>query len=177
VATETLTRVAWIGAVGLATGLILVLALHGQSPEPGLVRFTPAGVMRMLTLEEVVEACVSTGNQPQCFVRGESGWSTAGIPVPAETAQRLENGLRFLHVSAPQRLMAPEEYQGTPVAEFGLDPPQYSIVVRSASGGMFTLHVGATHPQGLAHYARLAGSEVIILLPSFVSEPWAALVP
>jgi hypothetical protein len=134
--------------------------------------------MRTLVPAEVNEVLVATGAQQQRFQRSATGeWQTAGAPVPEETAQRLERGLRFLHVSAPQRMLTPADYQGTSLAEFGLDPPQYRVEVRSTAGAVFVVHYGALHPQGLAHYMRLEGSSEVILLPHFVGESWAALLP
>src|SRR6266705_3794009 len=102
VATPALKRAAWVGAAGLAAGLIIILAWHGRRPDPGLVRFEPGGVMVHLRLEDVVEVQVRAGNHHQSFARSPTGtWSMARTPVPVETVQRLESGLRFLHVSAP----------------------------------------------------------------------------
>jgi len=177
VAASALKRVAWMGAVGLAAGLIIVLAWHGRRPDPGLVRFEPGGVMLHLRLEDVVEVQVRAGNHHQSFARSRPGaWTTVSGPVPAEIVQHLEHGLRFLHVSAPQRVISPEEYSGTPLAEFGLAPPRYIVVIRTATSAPFVIQFGDVNPQGLAQYARLGGSEDILLLPRFVGEPWEALV-
>ena len=178
VAAQALKRGAWLGAAGLAASLIMVLAWHGRRPDPGLVRFVPAGVMRHLAPEDVLEVRVRVGDRLQSFARSAAeGWHTAGTLVSEERARRLDSGLRFLYVSAPQRIMQPEEYRGAALAEFGLDPPQYSVEVRGATGAPFVIHYGATHPQGLAQYTRIGGNEAIVLLPRFVGEPWEALVP
>jgi len=177
VATPALKRAAWVGAAGLAAGLIIVLAWHGRRPDPGLVRFEPGGVMVHLPLEDIVEVQVIAGNHHQSFARSHTGtWSTAGAPVPAEMVQHLERGLRFLHVSAPQRVISPEEYAATPLAEFGLAPPRYVVVVRTTTSTPLVIQFGDMNPQGLAQYARIGGSEDILLLPRFVGEPWEALV-
>ena len=178
VVAQALKRGAWLGTAGLAASLIIVLALHGRRPDPGLVRFAPAGVMLHLPPEDVVEVRERAGDRLQSFMRSAAGgWHTAGTPVSEESARRLDSGLRFLHVSAPQRLMPPEDYRGASLAEFGLDPPHYSVEVRGVTGAPFVIHYGATHPQGLAQYTRIGGNEAIVLLPRFVGEPWEALVP
>ncbi len=178
VATPALKRAAWVGGAGLAAGLIIVLAWHGRRPDPGLVRFEPLGVMLHLRLEDIIETQVIAGHHYQSFARSHTGmWSTASAPVPAEIVQRLERGLRFLHVSAPQRVISPEEYVDTPLAEFGLAPPRYVVVVKAATSVPFVIQFGDTNPQGLAQYARIGGSADILLLPRFVGEPWEALVP
>ena len=177
VAAPALKRVAWIGAAGFAAGLILALAWHGQRPDPGLVRFEPGGVMVHLHADDVTAIRVSAGDRSQSFARTAAGtWSTAGVPVPAVLVQHLERGLRFLHGSAPQRVINAAEYAGMPLAEFGLGPPRYVVVVRTATGTPLVLQFGDVNPQGLAQYARIDGSEDILLLPRFVGEPWEALL-
>jgi len=176
VATPALKRAAWVGAAGLAASLIIILAWHGRRPDPGLVRIEPGGVMVHLRVEDVVEVQVRARNHHQSFARSRTGtWSIARTPVPVETAQRLESGLRFLHVSAPQRVISPEAYSETPLAEFGLAPPRYVVVVRTATSAPLVIQFGDVNPQGLAQYARIGGSEDILLLPRFVGEPWEAL--
>ena len=178
VETAALKRAAWVGGAGLAAGLIVVFAWHGRRPDPGLVRFEPGGVMLQVRVEDIIEVQVSAGNRQQSFTRSPAGtWSTARALVPAEIVQRLERGLRFLQVSAPQRILSPEEYAGTPFAEFGLAPPRYSVMVRTAASTPLVIQFGETNPQGLAQYARMEGSAELLLLPRFVGEPWEALVP
>ena len=89
---------------------------------------------------------------------------------------RLDSGLRFLHVSAPQRVLQPQEVEGISPSEFGLEPPRYSVSVRSPAAAPFKIDFGALNPQGLAQYARVTGRDEILLLPSFVGEPWESLM-
>jgi hypothetical protein len=88
----------------------------------------------------------------------------------------LDSGLRFLHVSAPQRVLQPEEVAGTPSSEFGLAPPRYSVSVRSAAAAPFDIEFGALNAQGLAQYARLTGHAEILLLPNYIGEQWEAVM-
>jgi len=44
--------------------------------------------------------------------------------------------------------------------------------VRSPGAAPFTIEFGALNPQGPAQYARMTGRAEILLLPSFVCEPW-----
>jgi hypothetical protein len=178
VVAPALKRAAWIGGAGLAASVILVLTWYGRRPDPGLVRFEPAGVMLHLRIEDVREVQVLAGDQQQHFTRSYAGtWRTARAPVSAETAQYLERGLRFLHVTAPQRVLSPEEYAETSLAAFGLAPPRSVVVVRTATNTPFIIEFGDVNPQGLAQYARIIGRAEIILLPRFVGEPWEAVVP
>ena len=65
---------------------------------------------------------------------------------------------------------------GIPPSEFGLEPPRFSVSVRSRSAAPFNIEFGAQNPQGLAQYARLTGRAEILLLPSFVGEQWEAVM-
>ncbi len=174
-AAPALKRAAWVGAAAVAAGAILALALHGRRPDPGLVRFEAAGVMVQVPPERVTEVVVARGDRRWRFTRTDGrGWTAApGTPrLDEDVAARIESGLRFLHVSAPQRVMAREEFPGTPLAELGLGPPRYSVSVSSSAGAPLTVEFGALNPQGLGQYARVKGRDEILLLPSFVGEPW-----
>lgn len=166
-------------AAALATAAIIALALHGQRPDPSLVRFEAAGAMLRIAPETVTEVVVSEAGRRWRFERaGVTGWAAApGAPVGAErSAAHLDSGLRFLHASAPQRVLQADEVAGIAPSEFGLDPPRYSVLVRSSSDAPFSIEFGALNPQGLARYARVGGRREILLLPSFVGEPWEALI-
>jgi hypothetical protein len=168
-----------VGAAALAAAAIVALAMHGRRPDPSLARFEAAGVMLRIAPETVTEVVVSEGERRWRFARaGAGGWDAApGAPAGgARSAAHVDAGLRFLYASAPQRVLQAEEVAGSAAAEFGLDPPRYSVLVRSSSGAPFAIEFGALNAQGLARYARVAGQREILLLPSFVSEPWEALV-
>jgi len=179
VAAPTLKAAGWVGAAMAATLAIVLLAAHGRRPDPGLVHFQAAGVMAEAPLERVSEVVVTRGERHWRFTRAEGhGWTAgAGMrPLGEEAAAQLESGLRFLHVSAPQRVMGRDELPGTPLAELGLDPPRFSVSVRTGALAPITVEFGGLNPQGLARYARVKGRDEILLLPSFVGEPWEHVV-
>lgn len=171
-------RAAWIGAAVVSAGVIVSLASHGHRPDPGLVRFEAAGIMLAIPPETVGEVVVSAGARRWRFERaGAGGWvASPASPGGARVAAHLDRGLRFLHVSAPQRVLAPAEIGAIAPSEFGLDPARYSVAVRSAGSAPFTVEFGARNPQGLAQYARVAGRREILLLPGFVGEEWEAVI-
>lgn len=168
----------WLGAAVLAAGVIIALAFHGRRPDPSLVGFQAAGVMVQISPDAVTEVAVSQGERHWRFERGSSKvWAAApGPPLGESVAAHLDSGLRFLHVSAPQRVLQPEEVAATSASEFGLEPPRYSVSVRSAGAAPFTIEFGALSPHGLAQYARVTGRAEILLLPSFVGEPWESVM-
>jgi hypothetical protein len=179
VAAPALKRAGWIAAAALAAAAIFALATHGQRPDPGLAVFAPAGVMASVPPERVTAVVVSRGTGRRELTRdGGRGWSAApALAAGTDASARVESGLRFLHASAALRVMARGELSGTPLTEIGLDPPRYVVAVRGGEGAPVTIEFGALNPQGLAQYARVAGRDEILLLPSYVGDPWAALAP
>jgi len=169
-------RAAWPVAAAAAAAVLLVLALHGRRPESGLVRFEAAGVMTAISPERASDVRVSAGPRASHLRRTSDGRWTAGAGAgggdPTETVER---GLRFLHASAPQRVLEREELDPGSAAEFGLAPPRYVVAVRAPGGETFTIEFGGLNAQGLAQYARVTGRDAIVLLPRFVGEPWQAL--
>jgi hypothetical protein len=174
VAAPALRRLAWIGAALLAAGTIFTLATHGRRPESGLARFEPAGVMVEIQPERVREVEVASGAQRWRFARAaEDRWTALdATQPPADWASRIDAGLRFLSVSAPQRVMRREEYAGTPLSEFGLAPPRFVVRVQTSDTAPVVIEFGSSNPQGLAQYARVAGRTELFLLPRFVGEQW-----
>ncbi len=173
-----LTRAVWMGAAMLAAGVIIALASYGRRPDPSLAPFEAAGVMLLIPPEAITEVVVSQGERRWRFARASpTGWAAGpGSPLGESVGARLDSGLRFLHVSAPQRVLQPYEVAGISPSEFGLDPPRYSVSVRSAAAAPFNIDFGALTPQGSAQYARVAGRAEILLLPSFVGEQWEAVM-
>ena len=168
----------WMGGVVLAAGAIVALAWFGHRPDRSLARFEAAGVMLAPPPDTVTEVVVSQGERRWRFERAPSrAWTAEAGPRLAESiSSRIDSGLRFLHVSAPQRVLRPDEVAGTPPSEFGLEPPRFSVSVRSRGGAPFDIEFGTLNAQGLARYARLSGRPEILLLPSFVGEPWEAVM-
>lgn len=168
----------WVSAAVLAAGVIIALAFHGRRPDPSFVGFQAAGVMLRISPDAVTEVAVSQGERRWRFERASStGWAAApGSPPGESVAARIDSGLRFLHASAPQRVLQPEEVAATSPSEFGLAPPRYSVSVRSPGAAPFTIEFGALSPHGLAQYARVTGRAEILLLPGFVGEQWEAVM-
>jgi len=188
VGAPALRRLLWPGAAVLGAGVIIALAVYGHRPDPSLARFEAAGVMLSIQPDSVTEVVVSQGERRWRFERRDAtGWAAAPGPPLGEgvggegvggesVATHLDSGLRFLHVSAPQRVLQPQEVAGTPPSEFGLAPPRFSVSIRSPAAAPFDIEFGALNPQGLAQYARVMGRAEILLLPSFVGEQWEAVM-
>lgn len=173
-----LSRVVWSAGVVLAAGVIIALAFHGRRSDPSLVHFEPAGVMLSTAPDTVVEVVISRGQRRWRFERARPDvWAAApGPPLAESVGTRLDTGLRFLHVSMPQRVLQPDEVAGISPSEFGLAPPRYSVSVRATGAPPFEIEFGALSPQGLAQYARVTGHAEILLLPSFIGEQWESVM-
>lgn len=175
VASTPVRSAAWISAALAAAGALAALAFHGERPGAGLGQFQPSGIMVHLPVAQVSAIEVTREGRRWRFERGaEGGWrAAAGSPATAtDPGEALESGLRFLHGSAPQRVMAPEELSGTPLAELGLAPPRLVVSVFAGDGAPFVVELGGPNPQGLARYARVAGRGEVVLLNRYVAEAW-----
>lgn len=162
-------------AAGVATVLITALALHGERPQSGLMRFAPAGVLADWPIREVSEVAVGTNATTRTFRRGAAGeWQAANTDaaVPPQMAERIEIGLTLLHNSSSQRILEAGEMADRPLGEFGLAPPRLIVTARTTGGNSIRIEFGVTNPLGLARYARIAGRSELLLLPSFVAEAW-----
>jgi hypothetical protein len=177
VAASPLRRAGWGVAAGLAGAALVALALHGQRPDSSLARFDTAGVMTAIQPADVVAVQVTAGERAWRFRRaGERRWALADGAPTADPSDALERGLRFLHVSAPQRVLERDEVT-TPIPdELGLAPPRYVVAAHAAAGASFTIEFGSLNAQGLAQYARVRGGDAVFLLPRFVGEPWETAI-
>ena len=179
VGAPALTRAVWMSAaIGAGGGCIVALALHGRRPDPSLARFEAGGRHapdRRRT--RVTEVVVSRGERRWRFKRADAealGHGSRESPAAArDVAARIDSGLRFLHVSAPQRVLAAGGGRGhlrRPSSASSRRATRVGQLLRGRSP--FTVEFGALNAQGLAQYARVAGRDEILLLPSFVGEPW-----
>jgi uncharacterized protein DUF4340 len=174
VAPARVKRYVWLTAAALAAGFIIALAFQGSRLEPGLVRFEPAGVLIKWQPQRVVAVEVAAGAGHRAFRRHVNvGWSLdpGGEAVPADVAGQIETGLKLLYNSAPQRT----DLASTELAEFGLQPPRLTVAVQAADGAGMTIEFGGANPLGLERYARVPGSQDIMLVPSFVADAWEAV--
>jgi hypothetical protein len=175
VAAAALRRWAWPAAATVAAAPVAALALHGHRPEPGVVRFEAAGLMREPAPERAREILVTAGARRWRFVRDEDGaWTERGAAGAEGWARRVDKGLRFLHASAPMRTLAPAEVEGIADREYGLDPPRYTVSVRGPAGAPFVVAFGGVNAQGLGQYARVDGRGEVFLLPRYVGGEWEA---
>lgn len=166
-----MSRLAWTAAAIIATLVLVGLAFTGGRGGPGLEPFVPKGLLT-IPVENVREIDVSAPRGHWHFVRTEGGWrATQGVATAGFEA-RLDNALRLLRNSGPERVLTGAEVTRAGAAQFGLAPPWLRIIVSGPDALVFAISFGATNPMGLSHYAMLDGSPEIALLPIFVAEAW-----
>jgi hypothetical protein len=158
----------------LATGFLSVMVLSGHLRESRqFVPFTPAGVMAEAPTE-IDRVDLRTGTGHWRFVRGPGGWRTApdGRVLSAALAAALDESIKFMHVSAPVRVMERAEWAPLGLREFGLDPPGYTATLYRRDTALLEADFGAPNPQKVLQYMRLQGSDRIYLMSRFVGEEW-----
>jgi len=169
-------RRALLAAAGLlAVGFLLVMVVSGRTrPAPNLVRFEAAGLMR--EIPDDIDRIEFTGDGRRLmFTRRERGrWTVAPAAdeLAAVTVSHLEMSLKFMHVTAPVRVMSPDEYQGQALREYDLDPPRYTVSLHRGGRTVLATSFGGKNPQGVFQYVRVEGRGELYLLPVFVGREW-----
>lgn len=158
----------------LAVCLLTAMVVSGHLRESKqFVKFVPAGVMpeTAATIDRV-EIRTNTGRW--AFVRARGGWRAApgGRSVPASLAAHLDDSIKFMHVSAPIRVMERAEWAPLGLREFGLDPPGYTATLYRRGAAVLGAEFGAPNPQRVLQYMKLEGRDQVFLMPRFIGEEW-----
>jgi hypothetical protein len=158
-----------------AVCFLLLMAVAGRPPRlQSLVAFEAAGVMpEPPALVDRIELAAEGGHWT--FTRrGEREWavSPSADPGPFSLASHVEMSLRFMHVTAPVRVLARDEYTPEHLEEFGLEPPRYTVSLHRRGHPVLTTRFGRVSPQQVLQYARVDGRGEIYLLPTFVGQEW-----
>jgi hypothetical protein len=161
------------GVALIGLGFIVVMALTGAPRErQDRVRFEAAGVMREPP-DQIDRVEVAVGARHLVVVRqGLGSWMLDGTPAPPPLASHLETSLRFMHVAAPVRVLDRAEWDGTPLQEFGLEPPRYAVALWRADQPVLVARFGSVNPQQVAQYTWIEGRDELYLIPEFVGREW-----
>jgi hypothetical protein len=158
----------------LAVGLLTTMVVSGHLRESRqLVRFRPAGVMPEDPSEiNHVELRTATGRWT--FMRGPDGWREAhgGRVLSGSTASSLDDSIKFMHVSAPIRVMEQAEWAPSGLREFGLDPPGYTAILYRGDTPVLGAQFGTPNPQKVLQYMKLQGRDQVYLMSRFIGEEW-----
>lgn len=177
-----LRRAAITAAALGALGFLAAMALWGQAPEDRQrVAFEPAGLMRE-TPEEIDRIELLVPPRRLVFLRTGGRWTTASPPgnepragaTPSTTPSgaHLDMSLRFMHATAPVRVMARADYAGEPLRDFGLDPPAFTVSLHRGARTAITARFGGPTPQAVLQYVQVEGRDELYLLPVFVGREW-----
>ena len=167
-------RLVGIGGALAALALLTAMALSGRVPESGqLVRFVPAGVLPEAPAQ-IDRVELTAGARRWVFARKADGWSVepGSRPVPASLATHLDDSIKFMHVSAPIRVLARKEWAPQGLREFGLDPPAYSATVFKGQRRLLAANFGAQNPQKVLQYMRIEGQDELYVMSRFVGAAW-----
>ena len=137
------------------------------------VKFVPAGVMLEAPDEiDRIEIATSAGRWE--YVRAGDGWRAgpAGPPASRSLASHLNESIKFMHVSAPVRVMEGAEWSTVGLREFGLDPPRYTTTLYRRGTAVIGAEFGAPNPQKVLQYMKLTGRDTVFLMSRFVGEEW-----
>ena len=158
----------------LAVGLLIAMVVSGQLRESKqFVKFVPAGLMLEVPAEiDRVELRTNTGRW--VFVRAPDGWRTAadGRALPTSLTASLDDSIKFMHVSAPIRVLERGEWAPVGLREFGLDPPGYTATLYRQGHAVFGAEFGAPNPQKVLQYMKLERRDQVYLMPRFIGEEW-----
>ena len=158
----------------LAVGLLTTMVVSGHLRESRqLVRFQPAGVMPEAP-SEIDRVELRTGTGRWVFVRGSDGWRAAqgGRVLSGSTASSLDDSIKFMHVSAPIRVMEQADWAPSGLREFGLDPPGYTAILYRGNTPLLGAEFGAPNPQKVLQYMKLQGRDQVYLVSRFIGEEW-----
>ena len=166
-----------VGAL-VAVGILAAMVISGQLRESKqFVKFAPAGLMSEDPTEiDGVELRTTTGRWR--FVRNPGGWrSAAGArPLPPSLAAHLDESIKFMHVSAPVRVMEPAEWTPVGLREFGLDPPGYVTTLYRRDTAVLALEFGTPNPQAVLQYMKVRGRDQVFLMSRFIGAEWEQVI-
>jgi hypothetical protein len=155
-------------------GVLVAMVASGHLRENRqLVTFAPAGVMPEVP-GEIDRVEMRAGRDHVELVRGPGGWRAGPDrrTVPASLAGHLDDSIKFMHVSAPIRIMERDEWSPIGLGEFGLDPPSYTATLYRRGTAVLGAQFGAPNPQQVLQYMKLAGHDQVYLMSRFVGQEW-----
>jgi hypothetical protein len=162
----------------LAVAFMVAMVLTGSLRETRqLAKFEAKGVLK-LPPEHVRRVELRVGEHTVTFVRAANkGWVYSGRQDVAtgELLEHLTEAVLLMHTSGPVRVMHRDEYHGTPLQEFGLDRPRYSLALFEGERLLLDVSFGGQNPQDLLQYMQLKGSDDIYLMSRFVGQAWEHL--
>jgi hypothetical protein len=157
----------------LMAGLLAVIAVTGQWPVDAPRTHVKAGGILSFPAEAIARVEFSAGEQQSLFSRDpREGWLFNGAPTGPAVANHIDTAARLLTISAPRRVLAAGEYSPGQLAEYGLDPPRFVLIVAEGGDNTTRLGFGEATPAQNAQYVQIVGRPELYLLPRDVGEEW-----
>ncbi|GEM_PF-3168655 len=171
-----------LAGVGALTGaaIIALLALSdNESRDTGvLVRFEPAGLVQRIS-SRADEIEIYIGQNVLRLNRAAPGrWLDAerrGVAKADVLSQHVANGLHFLEVTAPSRVIDGSRSSQSALSNFGLAPPRYKVVAKAHGERIASVEFGNLNPSGTAQYVRVVGQNSVYLMPLHLGGEWEAV--
>ena len=164
-----------VAGATLAVSYLVVMTMLGHVRESGqFVRFVASGVLAEAPVEVTRIELLDKGRRWVLSRNGEGGWRHDLDQRPAlpHLATHLDDALKFLHASAPVRVLKPQEWAAHGLGEFGLDRPVLSAVLANGERRILTVHFGSKNPQKVLQYVRIDGRDDVYVMSRFVGEEW-----
>jgi hypothetical protein len=162
----------------LAVAFMVAMVLTGSLRETRqLAKFEAKGVLKVPP-EHVRRVELRVGERTVIFGRTPNkGWVQSGRQdvITGELLEHLTEAVLLLHTSGPVRVMHRDEYHGTPLREFGLERPRYSLALLDGERLLLDVSFGGQNPQDLLQYMQLKGSDDVYLMSRFVGQAWEHL--
>lgn len=162
-----------VGAL-MALAFLAAMALSGQIRESGqFIRFVPGGVLRQ-TPTQIDRVELIAGDRRWVFTRADGQWraDSRARAVPRSLSTHLDDSIKFLHVSAPIRVMPRQEWAEHGLREFGLDPPAYSVALFESGQRLLAADFGSPNPQKVLQYMRLRDGDELYVMSRFIGQEW-----
>ena len=168
-------RLLGLGGAALAVGFLVAMTMSGRVRESGqFVRFVAAGVLAETPAQVSRIELMGNGGRWVFARTAEGGWrrDRDQRPVPPPLGTHLDEALKFLHASAPVRILDQREWVEHGLGEFGLERPALSAVLLNDDQRLLAVHFGSTNPQKVLQYMRIDGRDEVYVMSRFVGAEW-----
>jgi hypothetical protein len=156
--------IALIGVISVTGKWPTSAWLNPPRPE-GILDVPPAQITR-------IEVSAGDRNVAEFEHRPTGGWLVNAAEMAPAIAQHVDIALRMLNVSNPLRVLRPDEYDSTKLAEFGFERPNTLINVFASDGKVNSIVFGEPTPAQNAQYVRVIGRQNLYLLQRYVGVEW-----
>jgi hypothetical protein len=163
-----------LGGAAAAIGFLAVMVVSGRVRESGqFVRFVAAGVLPE-TPAEVDRVDLTAGDRRWVLRRAADGWrlEPGSRPVPRSLATHVEDSVKFMHASAPIRVLERSEWAEQGLREFGLDRPAYVAALYHGQRRLLAAGFGSPNPQKVLQYMHLDGRDQVYVMSRFIGQEW-----